>query len=629
MANLSEIMPGEFALMRELARRTCTWLIRLAIYYGSIVSGAILYRVARVAIETPYWILMVISNIADRVLVFTCNVAMYPIDMLVYMVTPIEPPPPPPTIGEKIVGYVGLVQNWFDFVPWLDLLLPTAVFLVVLLCGLCLRRVCIRTVMRVRGVYIGEAMRNGSNFVSGKNPPGQVSIMVPGLLVDSHVGYGLRVGNVLVAPAHVMVNLLNPIIAYNGRKVMVSLDNRVMSRVMPDIVYIMLEEVTWTRIGVPKVRTMSRTPKVATSVSCTGMSGMSVGLLRKSTKMGLMVYTGSTIPGMSGAGYFVNDHCHGIHNGVMGSENVGVAIALILKELRVVFRGETTVFVEEEYEKNRPEVARKLKTWDDLAIDSSVKNVWGDLDEEADADYWDDLDRRFAGESVPKLVKLSDESHVKLRGQGLEETEAVYRSTVAVAGMDALEARVRNLEKLVVSVGFQSCPDCDGVFVGTTLENHAKTHRRHVCTKCSQVVDSEEALAAHVKKHVRYPCDRCPMVCNTEKKLENHRKDCRVTGAAAVEVKPAKGAALVGESAYPMDFRKAVKTGPFLGDRTRSRRKNGRKSPNTSPPRASSKSSPSQEEILSKILESQLSMQKSFEKLLHRSDGQSLATRPN
>lgn len=113
-------------------------------------------------------------------------------------------------------------------------------------------------------------------------------------------------------------------------------------------------------------------------------------------------------------------------------------------------------------------------------------------------------------------------------------------------------------------------------------------------------------------ERVAFPCDRCKVVCRSSERLANHRKDCKI----------------IGESAFPSDFHRTVKTAPFLGARKTSPKRNMHKSGNTSTMRDPTRPSPSREETLSLILKSQQSMQKSFEKFLQVMGGQNSATTP-
>lgn len=602
-----------------------SWGVRIGLYYLMAIVVSVVYRIARILIQTPADVVAWFISVTDKLIVFLARMVTWPVDAVIrYMAYVINPPPPP-----KPVTVADVARSWADEVigflyslPLLHVSIIASMVLVAWVLWRFLRHGLVRTVMRTRGVYVGESMREGSKFMAAKIPSGQVTIMRPGLLTDNHVGYGLRVGNALVVPSHVLSNLDNPILCYNGKKVMVSVVGKVMSRMMPDLEYIMFDDTTWTRIGVPKVRAMKDTPKISVSVSCTGMNGQSVGLLRKSTRQGLMVYMGSTIPGMSGAGYFVNGHCYGIHNGVLGNENVGISISLITRELRCLYRGETPTLEEQELVAQAPGRATKLKTWDDIALEKTIADVWG-----GDEDELEELEERWARnvqlsfnqESIP-LVR----QETVLTGQSPDEPQIVYRTTVEPAGLSDLENRVAKVENVIRELGVTKCSECTGLFVGVTLDQHKKIHKRHVCLQCSFVGKTAEILEAHVKEtHVRYPCDHCGVVCRSELKLLNHRKECKVAPVESVEMKE-----LTGESAFPSDHRKLVKTAPFLGVPKVQRKKNGKSSLNSSLPSTSNRPFPSQEETLYQILQSQKSMQVCFEKLQQSLAGLSSAIQP-
>nr|QZZ63362.1 hypothetical protein [Leuven Sobemo-like virus 3] len=586
-----------------------------------------MYRLIKVAMEKPMAAVSWFITFLDGLVVCCTYVLTWPVDVVTKKITDfVYPPipPKPPTITEKLLEGVEqyYVHAWelLQSLPVLHLSIVAATVLIVWLLWRFVSKHFVRMVMRTRGVYVGESMREGSKFTPALTPMGQVAIMQPGLLTDNHVGYGLRVGNVLVVPGHVLATLDSPILSYNGRKIMVSLRGRVSSRVMPDLEYIMLDDTTWTRIGVPKVRSMKDTPKLAISVTCTGLCGQSVGLLRKSTRLGLMIYMGSTLPGMSGAGYYVNGHCYGIHNGVLGNDNVGVSMGLIRRELKSLYRGETPTMEEQEIVAQGPAKATRVKTWDDLEIDRNVDDVWG-----GEEDELEELENRwsrnlgFDHESAP-LVR---QETVTLLGQGTNENTQVYQTTVVPVGLAQLEARVARVEQTIRDVGFTKCSDCSGVFVGITLEQHKRIHKKHICQQCSFVGKTAESLAEHIRgMHVKYPCDHCNVVCRTEAKLLNHRKECKVAPTESLEMKEI----VTGESAFPADHRKLVKTAPFLGAPKVQRKKIGKNSLNSSPPSTSNHPSPSLEVILSAILQSQKNMEQYFAKLPHNTVGQNLAT---
>lgn len=184
-------------------------------------------------------------------------------------------------------------------------------------------------------------------------------------------------GYELVTPHHVIRDNGCVLLNYGKMKMVVDIRGKTMSRAMADLAYVPLSEQVWTKLGVPKVRIYNKVPTVNTSVTCTGVQGQSVGLLRRSSIVGQMVYLGSTLHGMSGAGYFAGNSCYGIHSGVMQDENVCVSMAMIHSELRMVFKGEGSSDFAEVY--IRDDTFAKLHkdlAWTQKLLEDQVANAW-------------------------------------------------------------------------------------------------------------------------------------------------------------------------------------------------------------------------------------------------------------
>ncbi|APG75870.1 hypothetical protein 1 [Sanxia sobemo-like virus 3] len=596
--------------------RAASLMVRIGIYYATAVSFCLLYRLTRWVLSQPVTWTLNAAEFVEHVFYGVGTWALWPLDKGADIVVSfLSGPKPEPTVTERIIEEVNEKAEYlYSFSAYLpSLCYITMVVLIVLLLWVLSRRYLRTTLMRMRGVYIGESMRNGSKFMPAQIPSGQVAVMSAGMLVDNHIGYGLRVGNVLVTPYHVIRDIVNPILSYGGKKICVNVAHVVASKCIPDVAYLMLDETQWTRLGVPKVKVVTKTTNVATSVTCVGLSGQSVGLLRKSSRIGMMIYSGSTIPGMSGAGYFVNNQCHGMHNGVIMHDNVGVSMSCIYGELKMIFRGESSHDFGEEVVKKSAGV-RIFKTWSDEDLVKQFHEMWQEPDFEEDiSGAWG---MRLGEESADKIIKLT--------GQSPDQPEMVYRTTVECKSEAELRERIIKLEQVVEALKIEKCDQCSAMFVGVTLAQHKKQHSKHPCISCTNVFGSKKDLEQHViKTHVKYPCDHCGVVCRTEVKLKNHRESCKVSGGGI----PMKN--LKGESAFAMDHKKIVKTDPFLGQQRTSRKKNGRSSERTSPAKVANHRSPSQEEILCQILQSQKNMQQNFEKFLQVMAGPKPATTQN
>nr|QPF47209.1 hypothetical protein [Skokie sobemo-like virus] len=198
-----------------------------------------------------------------------------------------------------------------------------------------LKRFAFKTVRRIRGIQY-ESMQAGSGFRLADIPDYQVAVKRLGLFADSLMGFGCRFNDFLVMPKHVLEvdgSLVKEVLLVSKKaKVLISL-NIIPSAQVDDLVYCYLTPKEWSMLAVSKGKWSART--VDTHVSCTGMEGQSVGIVSRSDVRWQLHYTGSTLPGMSGAAYETNGvsgQIMGIHQGACGSWNVGWASSLIVAE---------------------------------------------------------------------------------------------------------------------------------------------------------------------------------------------------------------------------------------------------------------------------------------------------------
>lgn len=193
-----------------------------------------------------------------------------------------------------------------------------------------------------RGICIiqGEAMQPGSIFrETGRIPRCQIAIYSPGLLFDSHIGYGIRVGDVLVMPAHVFAASGTGHMLKNGNNAYFMNETPVFSEAMSDVCYFPLDKAVWTRLQVSSA-SVADSPKHPEPVVVTGAQGMSNGYVSQSNVKYLLRYTGSTLPGYSGAAYVSNGQVVGMHAGESNSANVGYGMGAIAREIEVLFFGD-------------------------------------------------------------------------------------------------------------------------------------------------------------------------------------------------------------------------------------------------------------------------------------------------
>ncbi|APG75772.1 hypothetical protein 1 [Hubei sobemo-like virus 30] len=253
-------------------------------------------------------------------------------------------PSPTPEIRKQKKGKVLTViddilrnidfREYMDF-DWIDALVIAACSVLTLWASYMIFRVMGRNgrriVQRLRGIQ-NEAMIDGSAFHAGEIPKFQIGIARSKLFVDVHVGFGIRSKNFLITPRHVLegVDLKEVLLVGPTGKVIVSLCPQP-SRLVSDLTYTYIESAIWTKLGARSAN-LNNTP-ITTMVECCGKDGKSNGRIRKTNMFGLISYTGSTLPGMSGAAYVFNNQVQGIHKGAAGRYNLGVSSAVLAAEL--------------------------------------------------------------------------------------------------------------------------------------------------------------------------------------------------------------------------------------------------------------------------------------------------------
>lgn len=208
-----------------------------------------------------------------------------------------------------------------------------------------LKNAIIRWRMRTKNITY-EAHVPGSEYTPGPMPEMQVQILAVGVLTETHVGFGLRLGSTLVLPQHVIDTVYQLTSSYRvllrGKtgSVVVDLTNRSTSDVVTDLAYVQLMSNIWSSLGTVSLKRRELNPEKPVVVNAHGVKGFSVGALRQSPYTGIVYYGGSTEPGMSGCGYFINGVCYGMHLGVTSGTNMGI--------FSTVFFGEVPIEIENE-----------------------------------------------------------------------------------------------------------------------------------------------------------------------------------------------------------------------------------------------------------------------------------------
>nr|UGO57538.1 MAG: hypothetical protein 2 [Riboviria sp.] len=459
-----------------------------------------------------------------------------------------------------------------------------------------------RMSMKARGVQF-EAMRPGSAFVEGTIPKCQVQIMIPGLLMDSHQGYGIRVGSWMVVPLHVIGSLKEMLLVGPRGKLLVSTQFEE-SRLHPDVAYVYLEDRQWVTLGNASAST---SPALNGYVRCTGMKGYSSGTIGKTRTNGVLKYAGSTISGMSGAAYIMGDKVLGMHTGAGGDFNLGVSTTLFVSELKYKTKKEAAYLPS----KNNGEDAAFIKTtntWtaklmDELARDAALSTRDAGWSGSAEIDF-DEQIEWDAATPAKKTNPIKLATVMMQQDQGVDggETEYNLLSQKVIDDIEDLKARVKDVEDYIKAD-----------LARKEKKKEAKPVITFQCDRCPKKTTSASDLELHKKKHLKFKCSLCEVECQTEIKLANHEANAHKT--------------VKGESAYPGDARVSVETtGPFLGKRSSSRQTRKKSSRPSSSSSERRRDSQPWELILNRMNESQKSIEKLCEAVLKATAGPSLAT---
>lgn len=262
--------------------------------------------------------------------------------------------PPAPTPREQFVSALGTgattvyraveipIVGFDTYVGW-DFALQIAVWVLVSygayrLSGLSLRVVRQRR-LRSRGLVVSaEAVQPGSDFVIASGPAFTVVINCAGLITDSLVGLGCRVGSWLVMPGHVYEQARGDegllLESVSGKKTLFR-GKAKQSVKYSDIKYVRVPPEVWAKLGVTKAG-KAGTVRDDENARVWGWNGATAGIVGRKTEAEFLFYTGSTLPGYSGTTYVVNSgQWVGMHLGSVtsGSQNVGARADIIEKEV--------------------------------------------------------------------------------------------------------------------------------------------------------------------------------------------------------------------------------------------------------------------------------------------------------
>lgn len=537
------------------------------------------------------------------------------------------PPPPPPTYFDQVVSRADWLYAQSVNLTAVQVVAAILLIVIALLLLAKLPWLVRRMMWKLRGIQTsgsyGEAMMVGSKFRAGDIPAGQIAIKAPGFVNSSHIGYGIRVDNVLVTPTHVISGqdqlLLETATSSGTRKLLVSLESVINSRVVNDVSYLTLSQADWTRLGVAKMSVMKSVLAAANQVEITGLCGRSTGTLMRCGMVGMFMYTGSTQPGMSGAAYMSGNQALGIHSGVMMGRNTGVSMALITREMKELFKGESS---EGPVEGAAGDVYKS--GWNEKDLADMVKKTYqlgaaeyGDDDPffgKVDSDFYNrNLNLSEEESATLKRVKGDlDKIWLKFRHQGVNETESVVPLVIkSVNNEDNIQimtvlievlARVGKLEERVQML--EALSECHSVDLTEVIqrEDPKPEPKPEVVTP---------VVPPTLPKKV-FPCG-CGVTCRREDRYINHKAQCKFQG----------------ESLGYRDNQKVVKQTPFLEKRSNSRRMRKKTSTKSSNSLVGSQNSTALEVIRSEMREFQNSMLSALKNIAQPIRGQNSAEMPN
>lgn len=356
-----------------------------------------------------------------------------------------------------------------------------------------------RTVQWYRGVqweFSPEAMQVGSSLMEGRVPSFQLQIKrLSGLFKEDHVGFAVRVSeHYMVAPKHVLkfvpqqLKLVGPTGA-----LVINTPPIVESRVYPDLAYVRLGSQLFSRMGVTMALLAHSTERPVDISGCIdGKVYTSSGILKINGDLQYMMeYSGSTVPGFSGAAYYDNHRVYGIHTAAYktmtmdADKNVGFSAQVISNELKRIIASfqESPMFYANDTNTKQYDMPWagqfQIKDFDFPALDETLDDAWGgepELDYEEQLDFETPLKKmasleepqRKAMESLiqctPEQIKevlafMTSTKKMKAKGQSDEQASAevnrmVYDAshtqfTVVMQKCSALEERVDKLEARV------------------------------------------------------------------------------------------------------------------------------------------------------------------------------------
>lgn len=253
--------------------------------------------------------------------------------------------------------------------------------------------------------YLEEALLVNSSLSSAVSMPGSQVRLMLNTADRRHVGFGIRVSpNIMVVPTHVWNKFVGLSVVFSGHTSVgvISYTPGVTSRLHADLTYVSLDPELFVKLGV-KVATLEREVISRAVASVVGHNGVkfsgSNGLVTWMKSYGMVEYTGSTLPGYSGAAYIANGIVLGMHSGAQGVVNCGIAAGIISYELPKMILLEDTPFNTQQLMTSR--VAEKTDSYKDL-----VDDAYDSEDEEDDIRRYNRSKKREQQQISPEAASL-------------------------------------------------------------------------------------------------------------------------------------------------------------------------------------------------------------------------------
>lgn len=402
----------------------------------------------------------------------------------------------------------------------------------------------------IRGIQ-GEAMITGSSFMASTMPDYQVAIYRAGFFTKQFVGYGLRYKSYLVTPEHVTKACQGDLVISTNRGSYLVNSSPIRSRLVQDLVYLWVTDDIWSKTGVSSARNIPKTIAGKTAVSCTGPNGASSGILRKASARYMFAYSGSTLPGFSGASYDNQGQCVGIHNGIMGGQNIGTSSMVFKMEIDFLIKGEDSPsFAADNFVASGQMNLGKYKPWGMDEIQEHATRNWStDAWDDSDIDYnavldfgekltgpgnYDDAIDLIETLSRPEIAHIAlmcnsmlSKQKVALQTQGNESETIqveIHKPTYTTTYMmTLLEEHINRFEELEVK--YQQLEE----HVKLTYENAAKNFNNSVSVLQNRIEVLEQSpkvdlpkVPAIPQQQNPFPCDKCGRSFRTEIGLLAH-----------------------------------------------------------------------------------------------------------